>query len=161
MSNPHGRWRRRSGDQSSEAGFLMPLAATSALVLLLSSLSVQAAVLHSRRLQLHQAQRHQQDDQLSSAAHHLGADLQGPYRCLLSSPSVQWRAGLRPAGCPSELDPQRWLERLEHQHAMELSSWQPLDDEGQSGRLQLQRAGGGGRRTWHWQAGVGLREVAG
>ena len=148
--------------QGSE-GFLLPLAATSALVLLLSSLSVQAAVLHSRRLHLQQVQRQLQDDQLISAAHHLGADLQGPYQCLLSSPSSQWLPGMLPAHCPAGLDPQPWLRGLEQQHGVRVRAWLPGGAAGQGAQLQLQRMSGGPVRTWQWpsQPGQTLREVVG
>ena len=45
----------RSGPPATEAGFLLPLATTGALVLLLSSLTLQTAVLQSRRLLVLQA----------------------------------------------------------------------------------------------------------
>lgn len=53
------------GRSPDEAGFVLPLALAGALVLSLSSLSLQAAVLHSRRLQHLERQRLVQRDQLT------------------------------------------------------------------------------------------------
>ena len=51
-----------------EAGFVLPLALAGVLLLGLSSLSLQAAVLHGRRLAHLEQQGLQQRDQLASAA---------------------------------------------------------------------------------------------
>ena len=61
----------------SEAGFVLPLSITGALVLLLSSLSMQSLVLHTRQAQAAERTRLQAEDQLASAAQRLAADLQG------------------------------------------------------------------------------------
>ena len=51
-----------------DAGFVLPLALAGVLLLWLSSLSLQAAVLHGRRLQRLEHQGAQQRDQLASSA---------------------------------------------------------------------------------------------
>ena len=76
-----------------EAGFVLPMALAGVLLLWLSSLSLQAAVLHSRRLAHLEQQGLQQRDQLTSVAQ-LWADwFSGPGQCQRGLPSSQW---LRP-----------------------------------------------------------------
>lgn len=130
-----------------QSGFLLPLATTGALVLLLSSLSLQAAVLQSRRVLMLQAQRQHQEDQLTSAAHRLGAELTGPYRCLLALPSEQWpqAAAAATAGCPAGLDPAALLALLQQEHGVALSRWQPSPT---GGELQLQLGANGPTASW-------------
>jgi hypothetical protein len=131
-----------------QSGFLLPLATTGALVLLLSSLSLQTAVLQSRRVLLLQAQRQHQEDQLTSAAHRLGAELTGPYRCLLALPSEQWpqaAAAAATAGCPAGVDPAGLLALLQQEHGVALSRWQPSPT---GGELQLQRGATGPSASW-------------
>jgi hypothetical protein len=131
-----------------QSGFLLPLATTGALVLLLSSLSLQTAVLQSRRVLLLQAQRQHQEDQLTSAAHRLGAELTGPYRCLLALPSEQWpqaAAAAATAGCPAGVDPAGLLALLQQEHGVALSRWQPSPT---GGELQLQLGANGPTASW-------------
>jgi hypothetical protein len=131
-----------------QSGFLLPLATTGALVLLLSSLSLQTAVLQSRRVLLLQAQRQHQEDQLTSAAHRLGAELTGPYRCLLALPSDQWpqaAAAAATAGCPAGVDPAGLLALLQQEHGVALSRWQPSPT---GGELQLQLGANGPTASW-------------
>ena len=158
MSRARRSFRRKPGASD---GFLLPLAACAGLVLLLSSLSVQAAMLHSRRLLLQQSQRQQQDDQLASAAHQIGADLQGPYHCLLKTPSTLWRAGSLPAECPSDRTPDPWLQSVAQTYGVHLRAWEPVQADGAGGLLRLQVGESGPQRTWRWspEAGHGLREV--
>jgi hypothetical protein len=127
-----------------QSGFLLPLATTGALVLLLSSLSLQTAVLQSRRVLLLQAQRQHQEDQLTSAAHRLGAELTGPYRCLLALPSDQWPQAAT-AGCPAGVDPAGLLALLQQEHGVALSRWQPSTT---GGELQLQLGANGPTASW-------------
>jgi hypothetical protein len=145
MARPFPRPAPHSLEQS---GFLLPLATTGALVLLLSSLSLQAAVLQSRRVLLLQAQRQHQEDQLTSAAHRLGAELTGPYRCLLALPSEQWpqaATAVATAGCPAGLDPAALLALLQQEHGVALSRWQPSPT---GGELQLQLGANGPTASW-------------
>jgi hypothetical protein len=126
---------RRRRHPAAEAGFLLPLALSASLLLLLSSLSLQLAVLHSRRLQQAAAATVQSDDALLSAAHQLTAALQGPYRCLRAWPSAAWRAGALPLECPPGLDLAPLLEPRQQEQTVRLSSWQPSAD---GGLLELQ-----------------------
>ena len=144
-----------------QSGFLLPLATTGALVLLLSSLSLQTAVLQSRRVLLLQAQRQHQEDQLTSAAHRLGAELTGPYRCLLALPSEQWpqaAAAAATAGCPAGVDPAGLLALLQQEHGVALSRWQPNLT---GGELQLQLGANGPTASWGLSLGPtpSLREL--
>ena len=145
MARPFPRPAQHPLEQS---GFLLPLATTGALVLLLSSMSLQTAVLQSRRVLLLQAQRQHQEDQLTSAAHRLGAELTGPYRCLLALPSEQWpqaAAAAATAGCPAGLDPAALLALLQQEHGVALSRWQPSPT---GGELQLQLGANGPTASW-------------
>jgi hypothetical protein len=135
----------RSGPPAREAGFLLPLATTGALVLLLSSLTLQTAVLQSRRLLVLQAQRQHQEDQLTSAAHRLGAELTSSYRCLLPLPSDQWPQAAATAGCPAGLDSAGLLALLQQEHGVALSLWQPSPT---GGELQLQLGSNGPTASW-------------
>jgi hypothetical protein len=84
-----------------ERGFLLPLASSAALLLLLSSLSLQAMALQQRaRLAAQQRQRGW-DDRLMSAAQAFTGQLQRHHRCRLSLPASQWAAQpCQPAGTP-------------------------------------------------------------
>ena len=127
---------RRSLD---DAGFVLPLALVGALVLLLSSLSLQAAVFQSRRLQDLEHQRLTQRDQLASAAQ-LWADwLSGPGRCLRSIPSPQWRLSL-PPDCPAELQGMDLQQFQLGPQTVQLRSWNP---EQGTGTLTLQQVSSG------------------
>lgn len=160
MSQARQSFRRKP---TASDGFLLPLAACAGLILVLSSLSVQAAMLHSRRLLLQQSQRQQQDDQLASAAHQIGADLLGPYDCLLKTHSALWRVGFLPANCPSDFKPDSWMDSLAQTYGVHLRVWEPVRTDGAGGLLRLQLGENGPQRTWRWsqQAGHGLREVVG
>ena len=57
-----------------DAGFVLPLSITGALVLLLSSLSLQTLVLHTRQVQAAERTRLQAEDRLASGAQRLAAD---------------------------------------------------------------------------------------
>ncbi|MFO7628080.1 MAG: hypothetical protein R6W06_00900 [Prochlorococcaceae cyanobacterium] len=80
-----------------EAGYLLPLASGAALLLLLSGLSLQAAVLHQRELAAEAFRELQGEDVLASAAQRLAQQLDGPYRSLLSQPLAAWPAAERAA----------------------------------------------------------------
>ena len=150
----------RSHPPAAEAGFLLPLALSAAFVLLLSSLSLSAAALQAHQLRGAQRTRQQADDQLASAAHQLAADLQGPYRCLLSVPSSQWPPSGALQPCSPELDPQQLLRRIEAGATVWLRRWQP-DASGSGGELWLQLGESGLQKHFALQLmpGEGLREV--
>ena len=91
---PNGR---RFPRQDGHAGFVLPLASAAALVLLLSSLSLQTLALQSRSRVRAQWLQRQQGDALASAAQHLAVQLEGPGQCLLRGPSEACGAGPDPA----------------------------------------------------------------
>jgi hypothetical protein len=77
---------------------VLPLASSGALLLLLSSLSLQAMALQERA---HLAARQRQrgwDDRLMTAAQSLTGQLQRGHRCLLGLPAREWAAPLAPLG---------------------------------------------------------------
>lgn len=136
-----------------EAGFVLPLSITGALVLLLSSLSLQTLVLHTRQVQAAERKRLQAEDRLASAAQRLAADFQGRLACLKGVPLADWRIQVLRSPCPAGLDAvalQRlWIDGQE----VQLAGWMPQPEGG--GALQLQLAGGGrARRFWLGTAGV-------
>lgn len=128
-----------------EAGFLLPLAMSASLLLFLSSLSLQLAVLHSRKLQQAATANVRAEDALASAAHQLAAALQGPYRCLRPWPSSSWRAGALSLACPLGLDPGPLLAPNQQEQVVRLSSWQPTAD---GGLLELQLGDAGPLRRY-------------
>ncbi|MFM9100466.1 MAG: hypothetical protein ACKOPS_03640 [Cyanobium sp.] len=74
---------------------MLPLAWSMSLLLLLSSLSLQALALQEGSLQALQQRRRQQEDQLMTAAQRLAGRLQRQHRCLLPLAIAAWPA----AGC--------------------------------------------------------------
>lgn len=73
-----------------DGGFLLPLASTGALLLLLSSLSLQAMALQERSSLAAQQRRRLREDRLMSAAQLLVGRLQRRHRCLLTRPVQTW-----------------------------------------------------------------------
>ena len=107
---------RRHG---AEAGFVLPLAISTSVVMLLGSASLHTLALHGRLRTRQQWQATTQRDQLRSAAMTVMAQASDPaQRCVLAWPSSQW-SGLA-SSCP-EAD----LDRL-HQGDVEKTSWQLL-----------------------------------
>ena len=149
----------RPRSRRQEGGFLLPLSATAALVLLLSSLSLQTAVLHSRRLHLLQAARQEQDDRLASAAHGMAAALSGRYRCLTPYSSEQWAAVAATTLCPAGLDPTALAGHSTAGHGVQLTQWRPGADG--SGELHLQLGSQGPTSRWRLELAptLALREV--
>lgn len=114
------------------SGFVLPLSITGALVLLLSSLSLQTVMLHGRTVQAAERARLQAEDQLASAAQQLAA---------------AWQAGRDPAmELPLSIAGQ----------SVELVHWQPDGAGGAALRLAL--AGGGLQRGFLLD-GAGIREL--
>ncbi|MCP9885117.1 hypothetical protein KBY97_08260 [Synechococcus sp. ATX 2A4] len=68
----------------------MPLSFGASLVLLLSGLSVQTAVLQSRARLEAGLRRDRAEDALASAAQQVASKLSGPFACLLTLPSQHW-----------------------------------------------------------------------
>ena len=104
---------------SAQSGFVLPLAISTSVVLLLGSASLHTLALHGRLRARQQWQTTTQRDQLRSAAMTVMAQASDPaQRCVLAWPSSQW-SGVA-ASCP-EAD----LERL-RQGDVEGESWQLL-----------------------------------
>ena len=73
-----------------EAGFLLPLASTASLVLLLGCLSLQTLTLQNAHRLASLSRLRTAEDRLMSSAQQLVALLQSQHRCLLSLPLDQW-----------------------------------------------------------------------
>jgi hypothetical protein len=112
---------------AAQTGFVLPLSSLGALVLLLSSLSMQGLVLQAHRAQASQRARVQRDDQLTSAAQHWASELHGSMACLRQMPSSQWPQQVMAVECPPDLDLQA-VQQLEVAGAtVRLLSWQPQE----------------------------------
>ena len=140
---------------AAEAGFVLPLSISGVLVLLLSSLSLQSLVLHTRQVQAAERTRLQAEDRLASAAQRLAAELQGRFACLRPVPLAEWQAGALPVDCPLDLDPQALHRFTIDGQEVELLSWTPQPE---GGDLQLQLAGGGLRRRYSFGV-TGVKEL--
>ena len=137
------------------AGFVLPLSLTGALVLLLSSLSIQSLVLHTRQVQAAERVRLQAEDRLASASQQLAAQLEGPFACLWPVASVDWQIQPLPADCPPDLDPQA-LQQLEIAgETVQLMSWEPSTT---GGVLRLQLSANGLQRRYGLSR-TGIREL--
>ena len=140
---------------AASAGFVLPLSITGALVLLLSSLSMQSLVLHTHQVQAAQRTRLHAEDRLASAAQRLAADLQGRFACLQTLPLADWSQELITVSCPPDLDAnqlkRQWLEGQE----VQLTAWEPQEG---GGSFQLQLAGGDFSRRY-WLSGSGVKEL--
>jgi len=138
-----------------DGGFVLPLSITGALVLLLSSLSLQTLVLQTRQVQASQRMRLRADDRLASAAHRVAAAFQGRFACLQAVPLADWRVGALPTNCPGDLDP-RSLQRLSIDgQVVHLAAWEPQQG---GGALRLQQAVGGLTRRY-WLGASGVKEL--
>jgi len=136
-----------------DAGFVLPLSITGALVLLLSSLSLQSLVLHTRQVQAAERTRLQAEDRLASGAQRLAADFQGRLACLQAVPLAEWRLQALREPCPAGLDPDGLQRLWIDGQPLQLAAWTPEPDGG--GVLQLQLPDGGmARRYWLGTAGV-------
>jgi hypothetical protein len=119
---------------------VLPLSLGAALLLLLSSLSVQTAVLHGHQLTAAELKQRQQDDALDSAAQQVAARLSGSYACLLPLDSAGWEPPV--PGCPAALDPAPLRQGTVGGVGYRLVSWLPAAGEL---RLELLQAGGARR----------------
>lgn len=148
------RWRT----PPQQAGFLLPLSSTAALMLLLSSLSLQTASLQVRRQLLLQVQQRQQQDLLASTAHQLVGRLRLEHPCLLQLEVQQWPA----APCLAGQEPQALQQGQIGEHAYRLLSWRPT---GVGAELRLALAAGGPTAAFALVEGelreLGLRAAAG
>ena len=102
-------------------GFVLPAASLMSLLLLLSSLSVQAVSLQGRLLGSTALRLQEAEDRLASAAQVLVARIQLRHPCLLGQALEQWTA----ADCVGDADlaPLRQGEALGS--AWQLKRWQP------------------------------------
>ncbi len=120
----------------SSAGFVLPLALSTAAVLLLSSLSLQTLAMHGHQRSRQRITIAERADARQSVAMDFLQRASGPNRCLLTVPSQQWwELGL----CPGA-DPQPLQAGLRDGLAWQLSSWEPHSLA--SGTLQ-----------WRWRDG--------
>ena len=117
-------------------GFVLPLALSTAAVLLLSSLSLQTLAMHGRQRSRQLFTAAEQADARQSVGMDFLQRASAANRCLLAVPSAQWGNA---ALCPGA-DPQRLQAGLSDALAWQLSSWQPQDFA--SGTLQ-----------WRWPDG--------
>lgn len=109
-----------------QAGFLLPLASGTALVLLLTGLSLQGAVLHQRELAAEALRQHRAQDALASAAQRLAAQLDGPYACLQPLPLEHWAAAA--AACEPPISPAQLAQLRQPEEAglpLQLLAWEP------------------------------------
>ena len=134
---------------------MLPLAITGGLVLLLSSLSLQALMLHGRSLQALEHRQRQAEDQLASAAQRWAAELQGRSACLQPLPSALWQKDGLAAGCTAPRDLEALLTLPVAGGAVELVHWQPQSG---GGALLLQLADGGMQRRY-WLGDRGVKEL--
>ena len=100
---------------------MLPLALSTAAVLLLSSLSLQTLAMHGRQRSRQLFTTAEQADAHQSVAMDFLQRASAANRCLLALPSVQWLD----SGLCSGADPQRLQAGLSDALAWQLISWQP------------------------------------
>ena len=123
-----------------QSGFVLPLAISTSVVLLLGSASLHTLALHGRLRARQQWQATQQRDQLRSAAMTVMAQTSDPaQRCVLAWPSSQW-SGLA-SSCP-EADLDRLRQGDVEGDSWQLLHWQPTA-EGATLQLALHGEGEG------------------
>lgn len=140
----------RNGSER-DAGFLLPLSIGAALLLLLSSLSVQTAAVHGRMQLAAELRLRQRADALAAAAELVAARLSGPGACLLplsySEPPQlvgprTWPGPLE--GCTQHFEPLELLEAVDSAdprwRAYEVVGWRPGVAAGEPGELRLRLA---------------------
>ena len=118
-------------------GFVLPLALSTAAVLLLSNLSLQTLAMHGRQRSRQLFTTAEQADARQSVATDFLQRASAANRCLLALPSAQWVD----SGLCSGADPQQLQAGLRDALAWQLISWQPQDFA--SGTLQ-----------WRWPDGL-------
>lgn len=102
-------------------GFVLPLALSTAAVVLLSSLSLQTLAMHGHQRSRQRIITAEHADARQSVAMDFLQRASGLNSCLLTVPSQQWwKSGL----CPGA-DPQHLQAGLKNALAWQLSSWQP------------------------------------
>ena len=129
---------RRHGSQ----GFALPVAVTGAMVLLLSSGSLQMLALQSRTQLARQQRRLQIEDTLASAAHQQVARLATRGPCLLGVDQSQWAAAA-PA-CPLSAEELQSLQQGQiGAETYRIAAYRPLgsDPQATSAELEMQLVG--------------------
>ena len=101
-------------------GFVLPLALSTAAVLMLSSLSLQTLAMHGRQRSRQLFTTAEQADARQSVAMDFLQRASGTNHCLLALPSAQWGD----SGVCSGADPQRLQAGLSDALAWQLSSWE-------------------------------------
>ena len=114
-------------------GFVLPLALSTAAVLLLSSLSLQTLAIHGRQRSRQLFTTAEQADARQSVAMDFLQRASAANRCLLALPSVQWLD----SGLCSGADPQRLQAALSDALAWQPVSWWP-------------QSLGSGTLQWRW-----------
>ena len=114
-------------------GFVLPLALSTATVLLLSSLSLQTLAMHGRQRSRQLLTTAERADARQSVAMDFLQRASSANRCLLAMPSEHW---VDSGQCPGA-DPQRLQAGLRDALAWQLVSWQP-------------QALGPGTLQWRW-----------
>ena len=112
---------------------MLPLALSTAAVMLLSSLSLQTLAMHGRQRSRQLFTTAEQADARQSVAMDFLQRASAANRCLLALPSVQWVD----SGLCSGADPQRLQAGLSDALAWQLVSWKP-------------QALGSGTLQWRW-----------
>ncbi|MFZ9946196.1 MAG: hypothetical protein ACO3FN_03870 [Vulcanococcus sp.] len=138
-----------------QAGFVLPLSIVGALMLLLSSLSMQGLVLQAHQVQAAVRERGQREDRLASAAQHWAAQLQGPLLCLQRTPSADWATQALAPECPPELDLQVVQQVEMGGESVHLLRWEPL---AAGGLLSLRLSNSGVQRQFR-VGRLGVQEV--
>ena len=126
---------RRLQSQSQAGGFALPLALVVALLLLLSSLSVQTMMLQVRSRRAVLLELRQAEDQLVSAAHLLVGRLQERHPCLIGLALSVWTPQGQSCAAADEI--QGLLQHQAHGLAWSLVDWQPQPG-GSQAQLLLQ-----------------------
>ena len=120
---------------------MLPLSFSVSLLLLLSSLSLQALALQGRSLQVVQQRRRLLEDRLMEAAQQFAGALQRQHRCLLPLSDVQWAQA--PCADPGALEALR--QGVAGEQGWQLLHYRPQAGVGGEGQaeLLLQPSGGG------------------
>jgi len=121
---------------------MLPVAMGVALLLVLSSLSLQTLALQSLELAAASERLRRVKDDLAAAAHDLVGELNGGHRCLLEQPLAAWASGA--AGCPAPeaLTEARHLGTPSVDYR--LIAWSPAAS-GTEAELVLERTAGAGQ----------------
>ncbi|MCP9840787.1 hypothetical protein KBY93_09085 [Synechococcus sp. J7-Johnson] len=138
----------RPGGQAPDAGFVLPLSLGAALMLLLTSLSVQTAALQGSALAAAELKQRQQEDALDSAAQRVAAQLSGAYACLLPQASADWVMPV--AGCAPGLNPAMVAAGQVGENDYRVVGWTPAlgGKAARPGELRLELSDAGSQRLY-------------